>query len=201
MLLCAESDLCGSVNFHSNTLIVRACGDTRSEHHQSEFDRKQTEMHSGFNISFMTSTSRRHAIDIGCDPNRVKRNFSHDSRNHYSLHFQLNTATLTHFLRWVTQTCWTESRLNQRSLARLTSGPVLDHTQNLLETKTAPIIINISSFSCFVWKDPKIKSTTTKKRTVMRVEQMKWKAAHIFILREKSRLHQIQLNEMWISFL
>lgn len=52
-------------------------------------------------------------------------------------------------------------------------GSVLDHTQNLLETKTAPIIINISSFSCFVWKDPKIKSTTTKKRTVMRVEHMK----------------------------
>lgn len=42
-------------------------------------------------------------------------------------------------------------------------GPVLDHTQNLLETKTAPIIINISSFSCFVWKDPKINQVNNNK--------------------------------------
>lgn len=35
-------------------------------------------------------------------------------------------------------------------------GPGLDHTQNLLETETAPIVRNISSFPCFVRKDPEI---------------------------------------------
>lgn len=46
-------------------------------------------------------------------------------------------------------------------------GPVLDRSQNLLVTHNAQIIVNMSSFSCFVWKNPQI-NTTTKKRNVSR---------------------------------